>query len=200
MPSLLSLIPITVVAAVLLFILKETVEAIRRIRGDRRKVHALKALLARECELNLWTIKALRSILRNVPKPDDENPEVVVRIERRHDGLPIARIRLIDGGSDSTRGIPKAHRELMSKYLLDVATLDKELFQVLEPAYDAVAELEHVRESLIRVHDDEDEYGENGFFGFFAMYGLDELQETERALSALYTHCTGKALEKHRLR
>lgn len=200
MPALLTLVPITVIAAVLLFVIKEFVEAIRRACADSRKVHALKTLLARECELNLWTIKALRSILIDIPKSDGEHPEIVVRIERRESGSPIARITSADGGLESTRPIPRAHRELMSKYLLDVATLDKKLFQVLEPAYDGIAELEHVRESLVRVHENEEESQMPGLIGSFAEYALEEICCTEEALASLYRHCTGKPLEKHRLR
>lgn len=200
MSTLLALVPIAVIATVILFVLKESIEAIRRVRSDGRKVHALKMLLARECELNLWTIKALRSILINVPKPNDEHPEIVVRVEKRESGNPIARISSTDGGLESTRGIPRAHRELMSKYLLDVATLDRRLFQVLEPAYDGVAELEHVRESLVRIHENEKESQMTGFFDSFAEYALEEIDRTEEALASLYRYCTGRPLEKHRLR
>ena len=200
MDEFVALVPITVVAAVLLFILKEAVEAVRRHRGDSRKMHALKALLARECELNLWTIKALRDILINVPKPDDERPQTVVRIERRTNGSTIALISSADGALRSSRSLPKAHLDLMSKYLLDVATLDSKLFQALETAYDSVAELEHIRESLVRIHESEEEAKMPDLIRPFAEYALDEIERTELAIAALYKHCTGKKLEAHRLR
>ena len=200
MNLILSLVPVTVLAAVVLFLLKEAVEYVRRTRADSRKIHALKALLARECELNFWTIKSLRSILINVPKPDDGNPQIVVRVEKREGGVPVVRITSTDGGVDSIRHIPRAHRELMSKYLLDVATLDKDLFAALEPAYDSVAELEHVRESLIRIEESAGEIDLDQFLGAFSEYAIDELKDAEEALARLYKHCTGKPLEKHRLR
>ena len=82
----------------------------------------------------------------------------------------------MDGGLKSTRGIPKVHRDVMSKYILDATTLDKNLFAVLEPAYDAPAELEHVRESLVNIYDSEDETKLLGLFGSFAEYALDEIK------------------------
>jgi hypothetical protein len=200
MPDLLSLLPATVVAAIAIFVVKETAEGLRRRSADRRKIHALKALIARECELNYWPVKVIRDILMNVPGPDEENPEVEVRIERRINGRPVARIRALDGGSESTRGIPEVHRELMSKFLLDIATLNGEFFAALEPAYDSLAELEHVRQSLISIHDNEQESGIDGLFGAFAVYALEELRSTEAELQFLYRFCTGNALEKHRLR
>jgi hypothetical protein len=200
MPDLSSLLPVTVVAAIAIFVVKETVEYLRRWSADRRKIHALKALIARECELNYWPVKALRSILINVPGPDEENPQVEVRIERRANGRPVACIRTLDGGSESTRGIPEVHRELMSKFLLEIAMLNSKFFAALEPAYDSLAELEHVRQSLISIHDDEQESEIDGIIGSFAVYALEELRSTEAALQSLYLFCTDKALEKHRLR
>ena len=200
MDIFLGLIPVTVVAAITLFFVKEAVEAVRRHLSDKRKIHGLKTLFARECELNLWTIKALRSILVNVPKPDDSTPQTIVQIEHREDKVPYARIISDDGASESSGPIPIVHRELMTKYLLDTATLDKELFDDLEVAYDALADLSHVRQSLVQVHEDQARMNIPGFFGSFAEWALEELDEIEGALASLYKHCTGGALEKHRLR
>lgn len=88
----------------------------------------------------------------------------------------------------------------MSKFLLEIATLDKKFFAALEPAYDSLAELEHVRQSLIGIHDSEQESGIDGLFRSFAVYALDELRDTEAALQSLYIFCTGNILKKHRLR
>lgn len=200
MSNLLPYLPATVVAAVLLFIAKEVIEAVRRYRADARKVQALKALLARECELNLWPIKSLRDIFKNVPKLDDENPEILVTIEQRPSGRAIARIRSYDGGSGSTRTVPDVHRDLMSKHIFEVAALDRKLFEVFEPAYDSLATLEHVRESLVHIHESEEEADNPDLLRGLADYGLGELKKVEAALGALYLHCTGKNLETHRLR
>jgi len=88
----------------------------------------------------------------------------------------------------------------MSKHLFDIAALDRKLFAVFEPAYDSLATLEHVRESLVHIHESEDETNNPDLLRSLADYALGELAKTEAALGALYLHCTGKSLETHRLR
>lgn len=196
----LSIIPITVVAAIVIFVAKEVIEGFRRHSANQRKVQALRALLARECELNLWTIKTLRRILLPFSKPDDPTVPMSLSVERTSGGLPYVKVVSGDGEYEAHMGIPSVHRELMSKFLLDIATLDKLLFSFMEPAYDELAEVEHVRESLININDKPEQIAARDFVRGFAQYAVDVLQDAERKLGALYVHCTGKPLEQHRLR
>jgi hypothetical protein len=200
MSTFLALLPITALIAIVVFICRETLEFFRRRNGDQRKLRALTALLARECELNFWSIKTLRRIFSEVHTTENENPQIKVEVKRTPSGRPFARIVSDDGGTESHVGIPKVHRELMSKFLLDVAMLDKKLFEVMEPAYDGLAEVEHIRESLMNVQDAPEFIGESDYLEGLAGYALDELQEAEKSLASLYKHCTGHALTKHRLR
>lgn len=200
MSNWLSLLPLTALIAILVFVLKEALEFVRRRNADQRKLQALTALLARECELNLWSIKALRRIFSEVDTEGNENPQIKVEIQRTPSGRPFAKVVSHDEGTESHLGIPKIHRELMSKFLLDVATLDRKLFEVLEPAYDGLAVIEHIRESLVTAQDAPEFMGPDGFIEGLAGYALDELLEVEDSLAILYKHCTGKALTKHRLR
>lgn len=200
MEALGSLLPATAVVAILVFIARETLELVRRRGADARKSAALTHLLSRECELNFWVIKSLRHIVQQIPS--EENPEASgsITIERTPSGRTYARIVSADGGSESHLNVPKVHRELMSKFLLEIATIDKDLFAVMEPAYDSLADLEHVRESLVNAREAPDYIGQDGYLEGFAGFALDELLHAERNLSALYRHCTGKELTKHRLR
>ncbi len=200
MAEILTLLPITVVVAILLFIAKEVVEVVRRHSSDSRKLQAMKLLLARECERNLWAIKSLRGILINVPEPNEKSPQSFVTIEPRINGKSIAKITSHDGGSSGSRQVPDVHKELMAKYLFDVATLDSKLFAVFEPAFDSLAELEHIRESLVHIHETEKEADNPDLFRGFAVYALSEIDRVEQRLGLLYQHCTGKNLEMHRLR
>lgn len=88
----------------------------------------------------------------------------------------------------------------MSKFILDIATLDKNLFEVMEPAYDGLAELEHIRESLINIEDVAAFMEPSSYLEGLADYSVNVIKEVEDALKGLYMHCTGKALTKHRLR
>lgn len=200
MEALASLLPITAVVAVLVFLARESLEFFRRRGSDARKSKALTHLLSRECELNYWAIKSIRHIVQQIPC--EENPEAsgTITVERTPSGRTYARIVSTDAGTESHHNIPKVHRELMSKFLLEIATVDKDLFAVMEPAYDALAELEHVRESLVNAPEAPDYIGQDGYLEGFAGFALDELRDAEQKLSALYRHCTGEELTKHRLR
>lgn len=196
----LSVLPITAVVAVVVFIIKEVLEYFRRRGADKRKIAALIALLARECELNYWTIKSLRRIVAEISTEESPNPQFRLTIERKSSGRPYAKVVSEDGKIESHSGIPKVHRELMSKFLLDIATLDKKLFEVMEPAYDALADLEHVRETLVNIDDEVGLIPRDDFLSGFAGYAVVELKDAEVALGALYKYCTNKPLTQHRLR
>lgn len=88
----------------------------------------------------------------------------------------------------------------MSKFLLEIATLDKTLFEIMEPAYDGLAEVDHVRESLLNIDEGDNLIPKYDYLAGFAEYALNELEEAEAALAKLYTHCTGRPLTQHRLR
>jgi hypothetical protein len=197
MESLLSLLPVTVVVAVALFALKEVIEGIRRYRGDRRKKKALRMLLARECELNHWTIKCIRHIVETIRDESEDGAEFEFIFPKS--GKVLFRVKYPDSEYKSGSVLVETHREVMDKNLLEVATLDKKLYSALQPAYDAVTELDHVRQSLIYFVDPEDDQDKMHLDGF-THYALDELQDVFSKLVVLYKECTGEDLEAHRLR
>jgi len=195
-----SIFPATAVVAVLLFITRETLEFFRRRAADKRKANALTHLLARECELNYWTVKALRYIIQQIPCSEHPDANGTVSIERKPSGRVYARVVSEDEGSESHHPIPKVHRDLMSKFLLDIATLDSSLFKLMEPAYDALSSLEHIRENLINAPEAPDYIGQDGYLEGFAGFATETLCDVEQKLGVLYQHCTGKKLTSHRLR
>jgi hypothetical protein len=197
--ALISFIPLTVLVAIILFFLKEVLEGVRRYRGDRRKKAALRRLLARECELNHWTIKTIRRIVKKIrdESEDGERTEFIflflksgkVSFRTKHadyeykDGFPLGEI----------------HRDVMSKYLLEVAMLDSKLSDVLQKAYNAVADLEHVRNSLIYFVDPEDEQDQMHLESFVG-YASDALVDIFESLNKLHIECAGGELATHRVR
>jgi hypothetical protein len=66
MEFLTPLLPVTVIAAIALFALKEVLETIRRRQADARRGQAFRTLLARECEINHWVQKSLLSTLKSI--------------------------------------------------------------------------------------------------------------------------------------
>ncbi|HHQ6565616.1 TPA: hypothetical protein ACSTJX_000412 [Serratia fonticola] len=87
----------------------------------------------------------------------------------------------------------------MDKNLMEAAVINNELLEKLEKACDALAELEHVRDSFLNSENSRKE--KNGFvLEAFVIYGLGELIDIQQSLNELYKYCTGNELERARLR
>jgi hypothetical protein len=194
------ILPTTAIVAIGIFLTKEIIEAFRRHSADKRKLLALKALIARECELNNWCIKRLSDIFNNIDTPENKNPGIIVSIEETPSGRPYVKVISDDEGLETHSSIPEVHRELMTKFLLDIATLDKGLFGKLEPAYDILAEVAHIKDSLVRSRDADERTGEAGYLSGLAYYATGVLVKADTAIKELYKYCTGQELTKHRLR
>jgi hypothetical protein len=186
-----SLLPVTVLAAIALFVLKEVVEFIKRWRADRRKNHAFRTLLASECEVNHWAHFSLYETLRQIEDDHEKGRRVeyVIKVLQGGD----AQWRRNEPGGYSGGSLPDARTDLMSKIMIDVATLDKKLFTRLEAAYDSLIEMRHIRASLIQFVTSDDEHDQMHLQGF-PEYALGELDGVLDDLDKLYQECTGRAL------
>ena len=190
-------LPVTVVAAIALFVLKESFELVRRYKSEGRTKKALRALLAVECERNHFTVKNLRGILEVVQAWKQDDPfSIKISLKFSRDGEITFHQLTYDDGAGSQSVVRTTHRDFMSKQLLAVATLDADLYRALQPALDAVNEMEHVRQSLISHMEDP----ERTHLAGFAEYGLKELDVAFNKLNTLYITCTGKELENYRIR
>lgn len=190
-------LPVTVVAAIVLFVLKESFELFRRYKSEGRTKKALRALLAVECERIHYTTRNLRDILEIVQRWEHDDP-VPIKISLRlsRDGEVTFQHMTDDDGSGGSFVVRTTHRDFMSEQLLTVATLDADLYKALQPALDAVNEMEHVRQSFISYMEDPEREHLVGF----AEYGLEELDDTYKELNTLYMTCTGKELKNYRIR
>jgi hypothetical protein len=199
-PSVTSIVPVTVVVAVTIFFTKELLEFFRRRFADQRKLAAIKTMFARELELNNWTLKTLRRTLDAIDEGLKESSPRIFSIREERGGRTIIRVGEHGSSKFSEWQIPNVHTDIMPKHMLDTATLDKDLFQALQLAYDATADLQHVRDSLIRTVANEQQQIDMAFVEPFIDYAKRELDDIAPDLSQLYKLCTGKALEDHRLR
>lgn len=137
-------LPVTVVAAIVLFALKECVEAVRRYKSESRTKAALRTLLAFECERNHSTIKSIRDVVQTAQSWDASDPySIKVSLQFSKDGEVTFHHATYDDGSGGQCVLRPTHRDFMSKQLLTVATLDATLYKVLQPALDSVNEMEH---------------------------------------------------------
>ena len=188
-----NLIPLTVVVAFGIFVLKEILEAWRRWRANLRKLHALKALLSAECERNYWTIKWLMDKMPEIRNALDN--ERIISIETTSSGKQRLQFRSKSTGGTGSSPIPKSHFSTLDKYLFEVASLDARLFGKMETTLASAAELNHLCSSLVEM------VGERPpMLRSWTEYAERTLVNVEADIGALYRYCTGVALTKWRLR
>lgn len=193
-----NLIPVTAVVAICLFILKELVEGIRRFLAERRRVKAIKSLVAIECELNLWAVKSLRHVLETIKKDlaDDEGTEFKLFFPRSGK-IQFKSIR--SDGSYTGFALAPIHNEYLSKNLLEIAAFGGSFYATAKAAQEALSDLGHLQQSVIYFvqPDDEDDLVHRESF---LDYAFSELPDINKALGALYRECTGEELVNHRVR
>ena len=179
------LLPTTVVAAILLFVLRELLEILRARRvGNRRRI-ALRTLLAKECELNDWAIRRLREEIQDA---EDSRAAAGVQLSVivSRDGQSIYRRESLDRGVRQWV-IPHVRKAALESNLLEIATLDKQLFTLAEQAYGALSRIEQIRDSFIhRVTYDPDRLPD------FCNPAIGELNAAFTTLSKLQDACARK--------
>jgi hypothetical protein len=187
-----NVVPIAVAVAIVLFLAKETLELIRRLKTDGRKLHAIRRLLARECERNNWAISRLLDQLTAVDDAlkSNENIEIV------HDSIGNVRLHAeYVGRAFAESPIRVIHTQYLERFLFDAAALDTRLFAAIEGALDTLPEAIHVRDSLIYYVSEDQQHLEG-----FTDYARDELDLAMDAIRHLYFVCTCEPLAKTRVR
>ena len=196
---------IAILVAVTVFLTREALEAQRRTKSRRRKVAAIKTVLARACELNHWTIKSLRREFASMPTDDEPDFEGIpvseFSVSFRRDGRAFL-VEKQDGKVGGSGPLLEARLEDLKAALLDVAELEPNLLPALDDAITGLEEVNHVRSSLIGYLSKEDEFDVRypGFFPGFVDYAREEIEDAFKALDALYRACTGNNLTEHRVR
>ena len=191
-----SLLPATVFVAIAIFFIKEILEQLRKYQIRKREILAIKKMLADEIEKNNYTVSTLR---RTLVKIKDENVKYEVSLNRTPSGALRVEFKKEDDDYGSSWPIPTVSRTIFDKIFVQLASLDIELFEFAKNAYESLAEVEHVRNSLIDSLEAQ-EWHPEGYLEGFAEYGIDELVDSYINLSKLYKECTGLDLDKHKLR
>ncbi len=192
------LVPLTVVTAIVLFVIKEVIEVVRRQQSRARKTSAIRTLLIEEMELNNWTIKSLRSTLEAIDNQMESDPQTEFYLKKDASGAFHYRYRISTGG-DGGASIPHVHRKHFDAFLPELAEVDKRLFEEARKGYERIGQLEHVRSRLI-AHLAEDDPDEKMHLQGFPSYALQVIDDVESQMSAFYVFCSGRPFEKIRLR
>ncbi|UVM01981.1 hypothetical protein LOY41_12035 [Pseudomonas atacamensis] len=186
-----SILPVSVLAAVVLFIVKEVVEFFKRSSERKRKISAYKILLCEELQKNLWTLNYLTSICHAI------NDEHFTGISYRRTSSGSEQIVVHVGREGEYGPLWNVYTSIFDKAVVDLAVIDKKLFEKSKVTYECLAEAGHIRNSIIRISEDKllEEYVES-----FPEYALNVLKEAVTALDVLYIECAGKKLDRPKLR
>lgn len=198
-PSFSQLLPVTAFVAILVFVAKEALEWRRRSTGDRRKVRALKKVLARDCELNYWAISQLRETLTQMEGSGVCEDASRLSISKRPIGGYAVMIKG-DEGSGGGAVLPSIHRDTLLKHLVEIAGLDERFYAECEAALDGLSEAEHVYHSLVEGPEEYFPSTRENYYQGLIDYGLDELRDATASLKRLYLACTGSELKRGKLR
>ncbi|WP_404938952.1 hypothetical protein P7C00_11205 [Pseudomonas sp. JDS08PS003] len=187
-----SFLPLTVISAVGLFFLKEVMEFFKKRSEKLRKIRAYKILIAEELQKNAWTIKQLKSLMRDI---EDDSFEALT-FSKNSVGEYRVYIRREDGGGGSTV-LPVVHTSIFDKAVVEIAAIDSSLFEVAKVAYEHFAEVRHIRDSVITISEDEDRAE---FLKSLPFYASEKLDAAEEASKLLFKACAGTEMPKHKLR
>jgi hypothetical protein len=193
--SLNTLFPTTVIAAILLFLFRELVEIGRKRKAKKRKIGAFKAVLAEEIERNFWAWKQLRRALEYIKQDILEGGHSLYEICQDPAGALTFKVAQ-ENGSSSSHVLAETDKEGFSRILVEAAELDDVLYRAARDAYDQVAEVSHVRSSLINQLAEDNAVMLRGM----VEYGVETLDHGLPAIERLYEICTGEKLRKHKLR
>jgi len=191
-----SILPITVIVAISLFVIKESIEFYRRIMADRRKTAAIKKLLANEVEKNNWVMKSLKLQLELVQRDWLESDYKVTNTQSKGYRIEFEH----SNGNGGASSVFEVSTVVFDKILFELPVLDANLFQLAEKAYEGIAEVKHLSGTLVELIINQKDHPTPDFIISFSEYALEELAESHKDLCDLYRKCTNKELTSHKLR
>ncbi|WP_157839622.1 hypothetical protein [Comamonas testosteroni] len=188
MSDLSTIIPVTAVVTITLFGIKEFLEWRRRTAADRRKLQAIKKVLARDIELNYSSISNLNLMLNEIKNKKLSENAAEISITSRPAGGFVVRY---DRGSYVQHGIRKDN---FLKHLVDIASLDESFYKECESALNELSEAEHILLSLVHGPGADFPSTPNNYYEGLADYGVQNLAKSTTAIKRFYQICTGSEL------
>lgn len=190
-------LPVAAVTAIVLFLLRELFEYLKRRASDSRATKAFLMLIAHECELNNWSIKTTKNILASIQENIAANPETKFTLQILRNGE--MRFGFSRGDTGGGQGLFPPHTDMHKRVLVDAAKLDRKLYKLVRENLDEITELEHIQRSLVHYLTTDSEF-DLAHFDSFVEWALENIPPIEANLAETYRECTGKKLEVAKLR
>lgn len=185
---------ISVSVAVVLFLIKEFLEYIRKFKARVRKTKALKTIISEEIELNHWTWLKVKGLAETVQSQPSNTKYSIIKSTSGTERFEFYK----QEGGGGGQSFPKVYENLINKLITDIAELDKDFYIAAINYTKALAELKHLRAGAYDfIH--ETQQGKHDAEGFVE-YALDELPEIYSMMDKFYQVCSGSKLNTHRMR
>jgi len=193
-----TILPITAMAAILIFIAKEILDFIKSRKRSKKTKEIIKLLLAYEIELNFWTLKNLFNLLAELNKYkslDDLNLSIKRGIETNYS----ATIVHINNDSFYGQAIVPFHTERFERMLFHIGELGEKSYDKIQTAYSSLNELNDYRLQTINLFA-KDEWIDLPNHTFDVLKGIsNDYDKYYQDLNSAYMCLTGKQLKQHRL-
>jgi hypothetical protein len=185
-----NIFPITVIVAIVLFVVKETFEFFRRKSERGRKSDACKILIAEELSRNAISIKSIKLLFGEIGNDGFRHISYKKAISGQD------RIAVVNGVNCYHVPLSPLHTSIFNKVIVDLAAIDASFFMLAKRTYNELAEVNRIREMLINFADDENikNFSKSISFDF-----QQKLDVAYTSVEGLYRTCTGDSLESHRL-
>jgi len=193
-----TILPITAMAAILIFIAKEILDFIKSRKRSKKTKEIVKLLLAYEIELNFWTLKNLFNLLTELNKYnslDDLNLSIQKGIETNYS----VKVRHINSDSLYGQAIVPFHTERFERVLFHIGELGEESYNKIQIAYSSLNELNDYRLQTINLFA-KNEWIDLPDHTFAVLQSFsNNYDKYYQDLNSAYICLTGKKLTEHRL-
>jgi hypothetical protein len=197
-----SIVPLTVIVALALFLVKELLEYIRKEKANRRKLNAFKMLIAEELELNYSVFMSIRGTCSTL----ETNKELWQGAKYEAKFKEAGNLYVHATHDDKLvlcNPISKVRFQQYDKLLVSIAELNEDFYLKVKRCYLKIIELEHLYLSIIKglqARENGEPFPSDITKSGFLPYALNETKRIEPELKKLYKECTGNDQLKSRLR
>jgi len=158
-----NLLPLTVISAVILFIIKEIIEITKKYTAKTRQIKAIKIIIANELELNSQALRQLYSTLNTVKELLSEFDKAKFNIITTYDQLERFRYKMFPDTDNFYSGwsLPKFNIKRTEDLILTIAILDSTLLTEVQKTLEEIKIANHIRSNLIDAVINEDSFLDN---------------------------------------
>jgi hypothetical protein len=177
------LLPVTALAAIALFFLREFLEWRRRASTSALRLEALKKLLATECQQNQWALNWIKQAAGDIPAA--LGTANTVKIENSASGQDLLVFEAPDNSFES-KPLPLVYDAFLRSHLFEAAALNRDMFEKMTSSVGAVEEIRHLLRGLFEHVQDDQMHLKS-----WCEYANRQVDDIAKELGELYYICKG---------